>query len=155
MKLSEVAILIGYISGTDNRNTDNPYTVQAWHDSLEPWVSLEDAKAAVINHRRTSSDYLEVGHVNAYVKTLRRARIQANQIVPVIPMDLHQAQERAWTLSFWDAVKCGAPDPHAAADSAMSITRSDDPLVLRASFSAEVRALAASKAIPAMEGNSK
>ena len=124
MLRSEAAKLLGYISLTDNRKVDDEGILAgAWHESLDSEMTLADAKAAVIDHRRNSSEYLTIAHINQFVRRLRRSRVTQHHDIPEIPPGLHQAQERAWTLTYWAAVKDGHEAPQDQADAALNVVR--------------------------------
>ena len=121
MNHSETAILLAKICAYDRRTVGRA-DVQAWTESLDEHMSLQDAMEAVTRHFRESTDWLMPVHVIRKVAEIRKGRLQ-NAPVMLIPKDLHQAVERQWTRAFTDAVKDGADDPHAVADEAMGITR--------------------------------
>lgn len=147
MLKSEVAALLGYISLTDNRKVDTKGILAgAWHESLDRDMELADAKAAVIDHRRNSTEYLTIAHINAFNRKVRRARVDVRPVME-IPAGLHQAQERAWVLTFWDAVKAGNAAPQSVADAALGVVRSDHLQITNATVSGQLRALAGSKGI--------
>ncbi len=144
MKRSEVGEILAIIALSDNRIVGE-MNIRAWHDVLPEWLTLADAKDAVRNHRRTSAEYLKEFHVIEYAQQLRRSRMAANHVVPEIPAGLNQGQERAWTLTFWDAVKSGSTDPQGYADAALRIQRPQLPAADRARLAALVAATPAGK----------
>ena len=96
--------------------------IRNWHDILPEWLTLPDAKDAVKNHHQTSTEYLKPAHIIQYVQQLRTSRKQ-NAPTPELPGELNQTQERAWTLTFWDAVKRGDLNPQTTADNALNVHR--------------------------------
>lgn len=146
MKTSEVAKLLAMASAFDNRSVGEA-NVSAWAAALAPSMPFPDAAEAVRQHFAATSDYLMPAHVNAYVRQLRRLRVSGCQTLVEIPADLHQAQERDWLHWFWDAVKAADPDPNAAADRHLGITRPAEQLTPRPDRVQLVAALATTKGI--------
>lgn len=61
MNKAETAKLLAVASAVDNRNVTPPM-VEAWHEAV--WsVSYEDARLALAQHRRSSTEYLQPAHI--------------------------------------------------------------------------------------------
>lgn len=112
MKLSEVSQLLGAIAATDNR-TVGDLDVQTWAAILPPDMPLAAAQAAVIQHRRESSDWLTPKHIIDAVGLERRERLQRAGDPPM-PGDLTWAQEREWRQLWAGHVKDGLSRDDAA-----------------------------------------
>lgn len=83
MNQQEAAALLGVAAAFDNRKPD-PDAALAWSAAL--WdVRFEDARAAVVQHYRTSSEWLMPKMVLAEVKRLRALRIKEHGDVYVPP----------------------------------------------------------------------
>lgn len=67
------AALLSWASATDNREV-TPEASIAWADALDDHVTLEDGKAAITTHRRSSTDWLMPLHVNTEVRRIRKIR---------------------------------------------------------------------------------
>lgn len=67
------AALLAYAAATDNREVTEE-AARAWADVLDDTVTPRDGKAAIIAHRRSSTDYLMPIHVNAGVRAIRKQR---------------------------------------------------------------------------------
>lgn len=79
--------LLTYIALGDNRNADDEMVLRFWWDMVGD-LDFEDCRAAVRNHRRTSTEYLQPAHVIAGVKDVqrqrRRAQLEADRQVAAI-----------------------------------------------------------------------
>lgn len=64
MTLDDIGRLIGFIAVGDNRTVDAT-TILYWEQVLPEWLTYFSAKAAVIEHRRTSTEYLQPAHILA------------------------------------------------------------------------------------------
>lgn len=146
MKPSEVKELLALVQAGDQRNVTDA-AVSLWSAVLTPDMQRQDAVEAVRHHFGTSTDYLMPVHVNDYVRQLRRRRVAECKAVPVVPADLHQAQERAWLSLFWDAVKRGELEPQQVADAEMGLIRPELPSADPGRVLA-IERLASSKTIP-------
>lgn len=96
MNREETAQLLGLIALGDNRQISHE-TVAYWHGLL-PDIRLEDATQAVAIHRRESTDYLQPAHIVQLVRTARRNRIDAANIV-YEPIDGETTQQFLGRLS--------------------------------------------------------
>lgn len=74
MNPAQVATLLAYISSIDGRHTST-LMAEAWSD-LIGGLDFEDAKAAVRDHYRDSTEWLKPGHIIAGVKRIRSQRIR-------------------------------------------------------------------------------
>jgi hypothetical protein len=119
MKRSEVGELLTAIASTDNR-TIGMLDVDTWHAILPAGMPLREAMAAVVNHRRTSTEWLQPKHIIDAVADVRRDRLRRAGIPP-IPSDLDQSTERLWSRTWCAAVKDGADDPQQIANEAVGI----------------------------------
>jgi hypothetical protein len=106
------AALLAYAAATDNREVTEE-AARAWADVLDDTVTLRDGKAAIIAHRRSSTDYLMPIHVNTEVRRIRRTRtdaIAADEIPPAA-LDHEPARALTWTREYRRAIGDGeAPD---------------------------------------------
>jgi hypothetical protein len=122
MDTTEAGLILTKASAYDQRTVGRA-DMEAWAEAMtNASVTVNDALEAVAIHFRESPDRLMPFHVIAKVRQIRRDRV-AKAPIMVIPGDLHQAVERKWTAAFWDAVKDGVTDPHAAADQEFKIHR--------------------------------
>lgn len=71
----EAVALLHLASGFDNRKPDRE-TTTAWAEALEA-VDFTDARSVIVEHYRTSTDYLMPVHVVRGVRALETARITA------------------------------------------------------------------------------
>lgn len=72
MNQTEMARLLAKISLGDNRQVD-ALVVQDWLETIGH-LHYEDAYAAVVTHRRESTDYLMPAHITAGVRRIARDR---------------------------------------------------------------------------------
>jgi hypothetical protein len=99
------AALLAYAAATDNREVTEE-AARAWADVLDDVVTPADGKAAIIAHRRSSTDYLMPIHVNAGVRAIRRKRTETiGGIVP--PAELSVADDVAWLRAYVRAIGDG------------------------------------------------
>lgn len=66
MDRRETKMLLIEASAVDNRVVSDP-AVMAWADILEG-VDYQDARKAMLEHRRSSTEYLQPAHIIALVK---------------------------------------------------------------------------------------
>lgn len=123
------AALLAYAAATDNREVTEE-AARAWADVLDDHVGLKDGKAAIIAHRRTSTDYLMPIHVNTEVRRIRRTRTDAIGDVnpPAILADLPD-RENGWKREYTRAIGDGET-PDAAVKRACDAVGVDVPLEL-------------------------
>lgn len=109
------AALLAYAAATDNREVTEE-AARAWADVLDDTVTLRDGKAAIIAHRRSSTDYLMPIHVNTEVRRIRRTRTDAIGAEEIPPAELAESPARAlgWTREYRRARGDGAE--HQAAE---------------------------------------
>lgn len=117
MKRSEVSTLLAVIAATDNR-TVGRLDVDTWAAILPVDMPLADAQAAVIEHRRTSTEWLQPKHIIDSVGQVRRERLRRAGLPP-IPGGLTYAQEGEWRRAWCAAVKDAEADPVSVANAAL------------------------------------
>jgi hypothetical protein len=83
VNMSEIATLLAMVAAFDRR-TVGEADVVAWHEAVGD-LRLEDARAAVIAHFRTSRDWLMPIDVRTAVAALRRDRLERE--LPIEPPD--------------------------------------------------------------------
>ncbi len=66
--------------GTYDRREFTPTDVRAWHAAWHPTLTFEDARHAVSEHYRTSTDWLMPAHINRIAKARRDDRGQRNAL---------------------------------------------------------------------------
>ncbi len=66
--------------GTYDRREFTPTDVRAWHATWHPALTFEDARHAVTEHYRTSTEWLMPAHINRIAKTRRDDRGQRNAL---------------------------------------------------------------------------
>lgn len=71
----EAVALLAFASGHDHRKRDDD-TAAAWAEALAD-INYEDARSVILNHYRTSTDWLMVAHIVNGVRALESARIAA------------------------------------------------------------------------------
>lgn len=71
--IEETARVLARIN--DGRPVDE-FTIADWHQVLttDPRLTLDEALAAVVTHKATSTEFIKPAHVLAQVRTARRAR---------------------------------------------------------------------------------
>lgn len=74
MRPDQIATLLAYISSIDGRHTST-LMAEAWSDLVGD-LDFEDAKAAVRDHYRASTDWLKPAHILTGVRQIRKKRIQ-------------------------------------------------------------------------------
>ncbi len=68
--------------GTYDRREFTPTDVRAWHAAWDPALTFEDARHAVTEHYRTSTDWLMPAHINRIAKARRDDRASRNSLPP-------------------------------------------------------------------------
>lgn len=102
------AALLAYAAATDNREVTEE-AARAWADVLDDHVTLADGKAAIIAHRRGSTDYLMPIHVNTEVRRIRKARTDAmGPVNPPAELADRPATENTWRREYARAIGSGA-----------------------------------------------
>lgn len=71
MNISETAAVLAKIRLIDNREV-NELVIREWHDAIGH-LSYGDAVAAVREHRKNTTDYLQPAHLTRLVDQLRPA----------------------------------------------------------------------------------
>jgi hypothetical protein len=124
------AALLAYAAATDNREVTEE-AARAWADVLDDHVTPGDGKAAIIAHRRSSTDYLMPIHVNAGVRAIRRARTERIGIDEIPPAELAEQPARAlgWTREYRRAIGDGET-PDAATKRACEAVGVEVPLAI-------------------------
>jgi hypothetical protein len=90
---AEAQVLLSMAASVDNRKPD-PDAARAWAALLDG-LPFDDCRDVVIQHLRTSSDWLTPAIIRAGVLRIRNKRIDVHPpLVP--PPGLTDAQERAW-----------------------------------------------------------
>ncbi len=77
--LEDTAKILAMVSTYDGRKF-SPAEVLAWHDAWDRALSFEDARCAVSEHYRTSTDWLKPAHINRIGKSWRDERGQRNAL---------------------------------------------------------------------------
>ncbi len=68
--------------GTYDRREFTPTDVRAWHAAWDQALTFEDARHAVTEHYRTSTDWLMPAHINRIAKARRDDRGLRNALPP-------------------------------------------------------------------------
>ncbi len=66
--------------GTYDRREFTPADVKAWHAAWDHALTFEDARHAVSEHYRTSTDWLMPAHINRIAKSRRDDRAMRNAL---------------------------------------------------------------------------
>ncbi len=66
--------------GTYDRREFTPTDVRAWHAAWHPALTFEDARHAVSEHYRTSTEWLMPAHINRIAKARRDDRGQRDTL---------------------------------------------------------------------------
>ena len=64
MSLSDIAVLLGFVNLYDLRIQLDELKVRAWAESLNPNLSLDEAKKIVAHHYATNDVAISVSHIN-------------------------------------------------------------------------------------------
>ena len=92
MKPAEAQVLLSMASAFDNRKPDE-YTARAWAAALDG-LRLEDCQEALIEHYKTSTDYLMPVMIRTAVKRIRSKRIaEAGDLTPPPGLDVDETRE--------------------------------------------------------------
>lgn len=100
MERSEVAVLLTRVGSIDGRKPTED-RVEAWYDALHH-LTLDEAMEALSHHHRTSTEYVQPGHITGVVKVLRdkrrdeQARLEQRN---------RPAPERRPPLTAWDKAR--------------------------------------------------
>lgn len=146
MKKSEVGQLLTAIAATDNRTT-GMLDVNTWAAILPEDLQLTDALAAVIAHRRTSTEWLMPKHIIDAASAVRRQRL-TDAGDPPMPGGLAYDQEKAWRRLWCGHVKDGLDRKAAAVAASLDMNlpaEIEQPPVERL---AEITAWGQRKSIP-------
>lgn len=93
MTIDEIARLVSRIAITDNRTVDKT-TLRDWEEILPDWLTYEQAMRAVIQHRRTSTEYLLPAHVVAIAESNAPPSIKARLALPANAITLDEYARR-------------------------------------------------------------
>lgn len=149
MTIDEIGVFLGRVAYSDNRTVDAGLLLH-WEDMLPRDFTFDESMAALKHHRQTSTAYLNETHIIQRVAEVRRAagkdRLARAGDAPY-PLELSQAQERAWKRAWMDSIKSGALDPVREADAVLGYVRPKELLADPAKVRA-IENLAKSKAIP-------
>ncbi len=89
MTPQETSAILAMI-GTYDRREFTFTDVKAWHAAWDPALTFEDARHAVSEHYRTSTDWLMPAHINRIAKSWRDERAMRNGLLnascDVVPM---------------------------------------------------------------------
>ncbi|TCJ23035.1 hypothetical protein [Nocardioides jejuensis] len=137
MTPTEAGTLLTMASAFDNRKVD-PDAAKAWAVALDG-LRFDDCRAALIQHYKTSTDWLMPASLRTLVKRLRRNRVLEYGVLPDPPSHLdpdNAAAYIAWQKATTRAIADGNPPTK--------------PAELPARDPGEIRALlsAATKEIP-------
>lgn len=106
MNPAEAQVLLSMCATVDNRKPDEG-AARGWAAMLDD-VRFEDARVAVIEHYRTSTEWLMPAKVRTDVKRIRAKRIAAADGELLIPPDgLTEAEERRWLHGRREAIANG------------------------------------------------
>jgi hypothetical protein len=96
MTPTEAGLLTRYIKAACPAQAIDDYTYDAWADVLErePWLTLNDAKAAVIELKRTRV-FIDVSEVITQARETHQARLRALQPDPDGPRLLAEIEAKA------------------------------------------------------------
>jgi len=109
MRFDETAAVLAKIKLGDNRQVDNAGLVlNEWHDAIGD-LEYSDAIAAVVLHRRESTEYLMPAHIRMGAKRARESRErEARKRRPAItptPITLDRSKFEAETQAAIDAYR--------------------------------------------------
>ncbi len=79
MTPQETSAILAMI-GTYDRREFTPTDVRAWHAAWHPTLTFDDARLAVSEHYRTSTDWLMPAHINRIAKARRDDRVSRNSL---------------------------------------------------------------------------
>jgi hypothetical protein len=109
MTRDEVIDLLSLAAAFDRRKPDGA-SADAWHLAVGD-LSFDDAKLAVVDHYRESSEWLMPAHVRGSVKALRLARQQDSPMLGRPPADPGEYAE--WLKAERKRIADGTPAPRA------------------------------------------
>lgn len=93
MTPAEAQVLLGMASAYDNRKPD-PDAAKAWAAALDD-LRFDDCRLALIEHYKTSKEWLMPAMVRQAVKRLRDKRIDEHPVLTP-PPDLDPIQTQQW-----------------------------------------------------------
>ena len=125
MNLSETTLVLAKAQAYDNR-TVGAANVAAWQEVLAD-IGLDEALAAVTDHFKNSTDYLQAAHIIRFHESGRYDGKRLLEIAgpPDYPSDLTLQAERQFRLAYQAAVRRGLPadQANAAADRELGYRR--------------------------------
>jgi len=107
MRFDETAAVLAKIKLGDNRQVDNAGLVlNEWHDAIGD-LEYTDAIAAVVLHRRESTEYLMPAHIRVGAKRARESREREERkrrpAIEHVPITLDRPRFEAETQAAIDA----------------------------------------------------
>jgi len=107
MRFDETAAVLAKIKLGDNRQVDNAgFVLNEWHDAIGD-LEYSDAIAAVVLHRRESTDYLMPAHIRIGAKRAKEAREREQRkqrpAITASPITLDRAKFEAETRAAIEA----------------------------------------------------
>jgi hypothetical protein len=107
MRFDETAAVLAKIKLGDNRQVDNAGLVlNEWHDAIGD-LNYSDAIAAVVLHRRESTEYLMPAHIRMGAKRARESREREERkrrpAIEHVPITLDRERFEAETQAAIDA----------------------------------------------------
>ncbi|MEV8029221.1 hypothetical protein [Cellulosimicrobium funkei] len=130
MNAHDASALLTIAAAFDNR-TVTEAAARAWAEAIHPAVTLDDGRAAIVEHYARSRDWIMPADINRGSRAARAARVAATPM-PEIPDAIDPAnvrQELAWTRSWTRAIADGAT-PHEAEIAAARAARIPAPPAL-------------------------
>lgn len=129
MNIVDASAVLTYASAGDNRTVTREAAL-IWSEALDPEITIDEARRAIVSHFANSGDYLKPSHVNTIVRGWRAAR---NRDLPPVtpPRDLadEPLREIEWKRVWGDAVIAGHTESKARDIANLQLGVSDDPLL--------------------------
>jgi hypothetical protein len=72
LDIRQVGMILAFVSLIDNRNVSDE-SILAWYELIKE-CDFDDAKGAVINHFRTSTEYIRPAHIISGARMLKMER---------------------------------------------------------------------------------
>ncbi|VDG77331.1 Uncharacterised protein [Actinobaculum suis] len=72
------ATILAYAAAVDNRQVSRE-AILAWASALPDWLTADLARAAIDEHRRTSTEYLQPAHIVSLARTYRDEERRARE----------------------------------------------------------------------------
>lgn len=117
MTPQETTLVLAKCATYDNRQPSQA-TAVAWHETLDPRITLQEALDIVTRHYQTSREWIMPSDINNAYEQIRLQRINSHG--PITPPETLSAPqdarlEVAWRGAYTDAIGSNHPDPHAYA----------------------------------------